>query len=262
MRPLMLALEDWRRALGQAALWSNLAVEDLRDRYRRTVLGLVWIVLAFALFVVVKILIFGQLATVSTEEFGIFVTLGFGLWSYINSMVMDGCTAYMHARPWILGTATPYPVFLLQAIYRNWIIFALTLLVMAFSLHWKPGPWTLDMMWSLPGLACYLFTSLWLSAILAPLCARYRDFHHAMQTGMRLVFFATPILWMPQQSGRLALIASWNPLSHFVAIVREPLLYDRLPVDSWAVVLAINAIGLMVGTVAYASTRRRVAHWV
>jgi hypothetical protein len=33
-------------------------------------------------------------------------------------------------------------------------------------------------------------------------------------------------------------------------------------VDSWLVVLSINALGLVAGVVVYATTRRRVAHWV
>ena len=58
------------------------------------------------------------------------------------------------------------------------------------------------------------------------------------------------------------MIAEANPLSHFVAIFRDPLMYNRIPVDSWWVVLATNVAGLAVGIAVYASTRRRVAHWV
>jgi len=83
-----------------------------------------------------------------------------------------------------------------------------------------------------------------------------------VQTSMRLIFFATPILWIPSSSGRLMVLAKINPISHFVAIVRDPLMYDRFPVDSWLVVLSINALGLVAGVVVYATTRRRVAHWV
>lgn len=258
----MSMLSDWRQGLALFPLWSALAIEDLRDRYRRTLLGLSWIIFSFALFVGVKVLVFGQLTAVPAAEFGLFVTLGFGLWTYINAMIMDGCTAYIHARPWILGTATPYPVFLLQAVLRNWIIFTLILLVMAASLYWKPTPWTPAMLWAIPGLGIYLITSLWLAAILAPLCARYRDFYHAVQTGMRLIFFATPILWMPASSGKLALIARLNPISHFVAIVRDPLMYDRVPADSWMLVLIVNAVGLLVGALIYAASRRRIPHWI
>ena len=209
-----------------------------------------------------KVFVFGQLATVSTAEFGIYVTLGFGLWTYINSMVMDACTAYMHSRPWILGTSTPYPVFLLQAVFRNWLVFSMILLVMAVALLWKTTPWTAVDFWVIPALLMYLITSLWLGAILAPLCARYRDLFHSVQTGMRLIFFATPILWMPDSSGQLMLIARLNPISHFVAIVRDPLMYNNFPQESWYVVLTINAIGVIAGIVIYSTTRSRVAHWV
>ena len=255
-------IDDWRKSLRLAPLWANLAMEDLRDRYRRTALGLVWIIMSFALFVLVKVFVFGQLASVSTAQFGLFVTLGFGLWTYINSMVIDACTAYMHSRPWILGTSTPYPVFLLQVVYRNWLIFSMILLVMAAALFWKETPWTAVSLWAIPALLIYLLTSLWLAAILAPLCARYRDLFHATQTGMRLIFFATPILWMPTGSGRLMMLAQANPISHFVAIVRDPLMYNRLPYDSWVIVLAINVAGLVAGVVTYVATRHRVAHWV
>lgn len=256
------AADDWARSTRMSSLWTNLALEDLRDRYRRTALGLFWIIVSFALFVLVKILVFGQLASVPAAEFGIFVTLGFGVWSYINSMVLDGCTAYMQARPWILGTATPYPVFLLQAVYRNVLVFAFILLVMGVALAWKTTPWRVQAFTALPALLAYLVTSVWMSAILAPLCARYRDLYHMVQTGMRLVFFATPILWMPAASGRLAMIAHANPLSHFVAIMRDPLLYNRIPMESWGIVVAINVVGILAAVVVYTATRRRVAHWV
>lgn len=256
------AVQDWSKSLRLLPLWTNLALEDLRDRYRRTALGLTWIFTSFALFVGVKVFVFGQLTKVSAAEFGIYVTLGFGLWTYINAMVVDACTAYMHSRPWILGTSTPYPVFLLQTVFRNWVAFALILLVMAASLAWKTTPWTWGSLTAIPALAIYILSSLWLAAIFAPLCARYRDLYHTVQTSMRLIFFATPILWMPSTSGRLAMLAHLNPIAHFVAIVREPLMYDRIPYESWTIVLAINAAGLVAGAIVYVATRKHVAHWV
>ena len=54
------AIGDWKRAILVPALWLNLALEDLRDRYRRTVLGVAWIAISFALFVGVKVLVFGR----------------------------------------------------------------------------------------------------------------------------------------------------------------------------------------------------------
>lgn len=256
------AVADWRTSFHRAPLWANLAVEDLRDRYRRTIFGLLWVVIAFTLFIAVKVVVFGQLTRVPMAEFGLFVSIGFGLWTYINAIVMDGCTAYMHARPWILGTSTPYPIYLLQAIFRNWLTFMLTMVVMAIALFWRPVPWSFAMLWAVPALIAYVLTSLWLMAVLAPLCVRHRDLHHALQTVMRLVFFATPILWMPSTNARLAAIAEWNPIAHFIAVARDPLMYNTVPIDSWIVVLAFNLVGIPLGLYVYARTRSNLVFWV
>lgn len=255
-------LGDWSQSLRRWRLWTALGHEDLQERYRRTLFGILWVVISFAVFVAVKVAIFGQLTAVSTAEFGLFVTIGFGLWSYISSMVTDGCAAYIQARPWILGTITPYPVFILQAIYRNCITFAMIMVVIVIALFFKHTPWTTTMLWSVPALLVYPLTSIWLTCLLAPLCARFRDMHHAIQTFMRLLFFATPILWMPSSNARLAEIARWNPMAHFVDLVRDPLLYNTVPWDSWGVVLAINIIGFPLGFLAYARSRPNVIFWV
>ena len=260
--PWSAAWRDWARAVRVPALWMNLAVEDLRERYRRTVLGVAWIAISFALFVGVKVFVFGQMASATMREFAIFLTIGFGGWTFFSAMVADACNAYLHSRAWILGTAVPYPVYLLQATLRNWLVFALILLVVAVALAWKPTPWTPAALSALPALAAYFVTSLWLCALLAPLCVRYPDLHHAVQTGMRLMFFITPILWMPGSSGVLAELARFNPMTHYLAILREPLLYDRIPVASWGIVVAINAAGVLAGSAVYATTCRKVAFWI
>ena len=262
MAGLAVALDDWKRALGMWRLWVALGHEDLLDRYRRTAFGLGWIIVSFALFVGVKVVVFGQMAGVTAREFGLFVTIGFGLWSFISAMVLDGCTAFLHARHWILGIALPQPVFLLQVLVRNLIVFASIVAVIAAVLAWQletlsPAAWTV-----LPALACYVLTSLWLSAVLAPACARYRDLNQLAQIAVRLLFFVTPILWMPGISERLELIAALNPVTHFIEVVRQPLMYGHVPSGSWAWVLAITALGLPAGAVVYASTRDRVVFWV
>lgn len=256
------AVADWKGALAMWRLWVALGHEDIIDRYRRSILGATWVVLSFILFVLVKISVFGQMASVSVEEFGLFVTIGFGLWSFISAMLVDGCAAFIHSRHWILGSATPYPVFILQALFRNVLIFAAMLVVMLAALVWKGNPWTVASLSVIPGLMMYVLTSLWLSAILAPLCARHRDAYHAIQTGVRLIFFVTPILWMPGLTPQLETIAALNPVTHFLEIVREPLLYGTVPWDSWRWVGLINLIGLPLGLLVYARTRSNLVFWV
>jgi ABC-type polysaccharide/polyol phosphate export permease len=256
------SISDWANALRTWRLWTALAREDLSDRYRRTVLGVSWLVTSFALFIAVYILVFGRGSGVSQAEYALYVTIGFGLWNFISGAVGDGCVAYSASGNWILGTSIPYPAFIFQTVYRNYLVFLLNLFVIAIALLWLKSEWSPAMLWALPGLLVYMITPLWLAAILAPLCARYRDGLHAVQTGMRLLFFATPILWLPTQRSQLALLAHYNPLSYFIDIVRVPLIYDAFPYTSWIVVLTINGVGLLAGAATYALTRHRVAYWL
>lgn len=264
-RTLRLATEsahDWLKAARMWRLWSALGFEDLIERYRRSYLGVTWLVASFALFILVYMLVFGQGSGLSTADYTLYVTIGFGLWSFMASVVGESCTAYTGSGNWIQGTAIPYPVFILQTLYRNWLVFLLTLAVIVGTLLWLGEHWEWDMLWALPALAVYVITPLWLMALLAPLCTRYHDLYHAVQTGMRLLFFATPILWLPTQREQLALMAHWNLLTYFIDIVRAPLQGEGVPVHSWMVVGIANAIGLVAGFITYMFTRNRIVYWL
>lgn len=256
------AAQDWLKALRMWRLWTALGMEDLSDRYRRTIFGISWVVGSFAIFVLVKVMVFGQMTSASFSEFAMFVALGFGLWSFISTTVLDCCTAYSSSSGWLLGTSIPYPVFFFQGIFRNWLVFALTLMVMLGFLIWKKDHWSLQMLWALPGFLAYAVAPIWLAAILAPLCLRFRDVNHAMQTVMRLLFFVTPILWLPGTTPQLEAIAHYNVITHFIEIIRQPLVYDRVPIGSWLVVVVVNVVGAVTGALTYAITRNRIAYWL
>lgn len=256
------SLQDWWKAIRMWRLWTSLAREDLSDRYRRTVFGVSWVLGSFALFILVYIVIFGQGSGVSQEQYTLYVAVGFALWGFISGVIADACVAYTASSHWMLGTSIPYPVYFLQSLYRDWLTFLLVMLVLAVLMVWRKETWTPEMLWAIPGLLTYCITPLWLAAILAPLCARYRDAIHGVQTILRVMFFVTPILWLPEQRTHLATIANYNILTHYIDIVRTPLIYDTFPYKSWIVVLAANAVGSVVGFFVYAMTRNRVVYWL
>lgn len=255
-------LVDWRNAFRLWRLWIALGDEDIRDRYRRTAIGALWIAASFAVFVAVKVAIFGRVMGNVTTDFGLFVTIGFGAWTFINAMVLDACTAYTASRHWILGVTLPYPVYILQVVYRNLKIFAWVLVVVLAAALVGGNASGLGLLAALAGLAIYPVTAMWLAVLLAPICARVQDVYHAIQTGMRLLFFITPILWMPSINATLGRIAEANPLTHFIRILREPLMHGTVPTESWAWVGAINIAGLVAAVVVYSRTRHKIVFWV
>ena len=118
-------------------------------------------------------------------------------------MVSDACGAYLHSHgSW--ERQCPIPSTLLQAALRNWMVRALVILVMAVALLWKPTPWTPAARLAIPARFAYFVTSVWLSALLAPLCLRYLDLLHAVQTGVADVLRHPDPSGCRGQNGRLA----------------------------------------------------------
>jgi ABC-2 type transport system permease protein len=54
----------------------------------------------------------------------------------------------------------------------------------------------------------------------------------------------------------------FNPLLHFIEIIRQPMLGDEQHLRHWVVVLVITGVGWVLTLVALRQYRSRIAYWV
>jgi len=85
---------------------------------------------------------------------------------------------------------------------------------------------------------------------------------HLVRAIMQVMFFLTPILYMPRQLGEKAAILDYNPFTHYLAIIREPIVYGTIPEKSWIIVGAITVIGWLFAFYLIKTRARNVAFWV
>jgi ABC-type polysaccharide/polyol phosphate export permease len=79
----------------------------------------------------------------------------------------------------------------------------------------------------------------------------------------RILFFTTPILWTySERTGLVKTLADINPFTHFVEIIRAPVIGDPLQPLSWAVVGAITLCGWTVTILTGDRMRKRLPFWV
>ena len=97
---------------------------------------------------------------------------------------------------------------------------------------------------------------------LGVISARYRDVMHFSATIMQVAYFLTPVLWIPPETGPRAIAAVVNPFSHYIAILREPLLDGTVPYFSWLVVLGCTLTLLLLSLVFFAVSRRKIVFWL
>jgi len=252
------ALKNLWAGLKRYNLWSRLALTDIQQIYKRTVFGMSWVAFSFALFVIVKIIIFGSITSVDTSYFAIWLTLGFWVWTFIIASIVDGCNGFVHARSWILGTNLPLSIYIYQTSVKCIIrfIFAMPVVIcLLIYFHWTPN---INWLWALLGFVALVANGLWAQIFFASVCVKYRDITHLVISFMQVMFFVTPILYVPEQLGDKAYLLNYNPFTHFLAVVRDPIIHGTTPMLAWQVVGAFTLIGWMIALLTFQRMGRHV----
>ncbi|MEM1087888.1 MAG: hypothetical protein AAGH90_09165, partial [Pseudomonadota bacterium] len=119
------ALMDLSKGFGRFGLSTSLAWEDLKDRYRRSVIGLIWIVFAFLGFIVIKALIFTSVFKGDEYDYFSHLVIGFAIFGFISASIPGGADVYATNKVWILSTDLPYTVYSNMLVIRSMIELAI-----------------------------------------------------------------------------------------------------------------------------------------
>lgn len=253
---------DLVRGFKRARLWSNLAGDDIRTRYMRSFAGISWIFISFAFFIFVKTVIFAAISNEDITFFAPYVTLGFFVWAFIRSTITEGCMTFIGARGWLQSEAVPLSTFVYRTVTRNLFItamHAIVVLVVLVGTRLTPTPtaWLI-----VPMSILIVLNAVWVTLFVGIIGTRFRDFIHLVSTMMRVMVFMTPIFWMPEQLGALWNVLIFNPVAHFIFVIRDPLQFGTIPTLSIIVVCSITVVGWLITLGAFAYARRRLIFWL
>ena len=261
-----LALADIMDGARAFHLWGLLGWHDILRRYRRSILGPFWLTISMGVLVAALGTLYGILLKVESADYVPFLALGFVVWTLISSVVTDGCTTFITAESIIKQTNLPLSVHVYRMVWRNFLIFvhnaAIFVIVAVLFAIW-PG-WT--GLLALPGLVFLCLNAVWVGLTLGIVSARFRDVPPIVGSIVRILFFVTPIIWMPElMPGRalmLAVVLDFNPFFHFVELVRAPLLGQTPGLTSWLAVSGVTLGGWLLAFALLRRYRRRIAYWV
>jgi lipopolysaccharide transport system permease protein len=95
------------------------------------------------------------------------------------------------------------------------------------------------------------------------LCARFRDVQHLIDATLRLVFFLTPIIWIPtDERGGRSIIVDFNPFYYMVEVIRTPIDHGEFPALALTVVFGLAIVSNLFGLGAFALFRRKLMYWI
>ena len=248
--------------------WLSLVRMDLRSRYRRSVLGIGWSLLQPIAMSGVLCLVFGALFPMNNaavagfpapwRAYAAYLLAGMGVWGFIQTSVLTGCTALIHNEPYIRQCPLPYGIYPLRTVMGTGVHFLISLASLAgLVCLLKGSAEPLAHLWAVLPAVPLLFLFCWgLATVAAFATVYFHDTSHLIEVGSQLFFFLTPIMYtndVLHQKGLGDLIAL-NPVVPFLELVRKPLV-EGVPADGGvylhAAALAAVAVGLGFGTIGW-----------
>ncbi|WOD14041.1 ABC transporter permease [Paraburkholderia kirstenboschensis] len=254
--------DDLKRLLNNVSVIGFMAWCDVRSRYKRTVLGPLWLTLGTLLGTAGLGYIWSELFRLDRSTFVPALTCGLIVWQFLSGCITEAPTTFNRQAGIIRNMDVPLSIHPVQMVTKHFInllhtapVFVVVAVLLAVPVGWNT-------LLVVPCLLLVILNLAWITFLLSILGARFRDLEYLIAAVMPLLMFLSPVMYRPNYlpiSGRLLWL---NPLSHLIEIVRYPLLGSAPPsFVVWTnVVMAV--VGWTLVLVLFHRVHSRIAFWI
>jgi ABC-type polysaccharide/polyol phosphate export permease len=259
-------LELARRPAPLAEVWrfrqliALLVMRELKVRYKRSLLGMLWTMLNPLLLMIVYTVVFTTILRAALPNFSIFLLAGLLPWLYFSTALMQGL---------VRKVRVPQAVFPLSVVGSNLVNFTLSFVPLFLVMLAIRQPFTPALLFlPLAALILTLFCA-GVTLLFATATVFFRDVRHLTEVALQMLLYLSPVLYDLQQLGEhhswwfslFRLELKVNPLSYLVPLVRDPVYYGRLPsLGVVGIALACALAALLAGFAVFTRLEPRHIH--
>lgn len=243
-------------------LWSMMGVNDIRQRYRNSVLGPLWLASGLGITIIGISLLYSQIMHVPFTEFAPFLTAGLMVWTFISALAVESCHGYYSSEGLIKSLQIPYFVYVFRVVCRNAIVLAhnIVVLLIVFAVFGKIMD--IQVPEALAGFVLLILFSVGLCATFSALGTLFKDFSQIVAQLFQLLVFLTPVFWMPSALTHRREFLHYNPFFYLIEVIREPLLGQTPVPNLWIGAVGVTLASLVVGFISYAVSRKSVVFYL
>jgi ABC-2 type transport system permease protein len=242
--------------------WYYGGLHDVRQRYRRSVIGPFWLTLLMAAQLAGISLLFSHIMKQETASYVPYLAAGFVTWAFISGCLIESGSVFIASASAIKNIRMPLLNFVLRHIWFHLIVLAHNAIVLVivgvlFRTYLTPS-----LGWLLVGLPLLVINIVWMTVALAYLSARFRDIPMIVGALMSFTFMITPIFWRVDQLPERYPLVHFNPFFHLLELVRGPLLGTGLDRESLLFCAVLALLGWAFAAFLFGRARRNVPFWV
>ena len=260
--PRAAAWGDLVEGVSKTWMWSAMAMQDIKVRYRGSLLGPFWLTISMVIMIAAMGLIYARMFNMEIASYLPYLTVGLVIWNFVSTVITEGCQTFLSSQNIITQVRMPFSVHAWRNVYRNLIVLAHNTVIIPLVLIMFSVPVSWQAIFILPALVILTINGVWVSILLGMISARYRDFAPIVASFVQVLFFITPIFWPPEAVGVWKQALPLNPLFAAIDVVRAPLLGTTPFALSWVVLLIVTVVGCLGTFALFVKFRPRIAYWI
>lgn len=227
----------------------ELVARDVKIKYRKSVLGVLWTLLNPLLMMLILSIVFSNLFRFDVENYSLYLLAGQILFNFFNESTTGAMTAILGNSALIKKVYIPKYLFVVSRIASSSInilsSFCALILVMLFTrteLHFS-------MFLVVIPLAYLIIFSLGVGLVLSAITVKFRDVMHLYTVFLTGLMYLTPIIYpismLPEWVKK---IVNLNPLTGILNIFRNVVIYNTIPtVGEFIISLVVVCLTLVLG---------------
>lgn len=218
----------------------HLTFSDLRSRFRRSYLGIFWLVLQPLMLTVIMGVVLSYVFAQSFRFFSVYVFIGIVIWDFITQSVNLGASSLLNAEGYLKQKKTPIVIFPIKSAFHAAVSFLIAFMgIVIFELVVLPSAISITWLLAIPAFIMTLLICVPIAIMSSITAIKFRDFPQAIILLLQIIWYVSPVFIMKDVFDRpyLREWTSINPVAAILDAFRTPMMEGAIPsFHSYAVI--------------------------
>lgn len=252
-----------------AVILTSMVVKNVKNQYRRSVLGILWTVLNPLLTMLVMAFVFSSIfgRNAIAMDYPVYVLSGNVVFSLFRGATTAALPSMVDNYDLLTKTRVPYSVFPVSQVFSAVVtfLFSLIALVIVMLVRMRAGVQffaTMPMI-LFPWLPSITLFSAGIALVLCSIYVRFRDIKHLYSVLLTLWMYLTPVFYsVTILPGYVQDILKFNPMMHYLEYFREVLVGI---VPSWqehVICYGMGLVSVLFGWLVFRSQRKKFVLYI
>jgi len=243
----------WQAFLKYRHLLKNLIRRDLKVKYRRSALGILWSMLNPLLMMMILSAVFSYMFKSAIENYPVYLMTGQLVFSFFNESTTTAMTSVLSAAPLIKKVYIPKYIFPMEKVLFSLVNTIFTGMALLVVMLYYNVSFSITLI-CVPAIMLTLTVfNLGVGLFLSAFAVFFRDIIHLYGVLTMALMYFTPIIYpvseLPQFMRSMVII---NPLYWYVETMRDVMISGMLPtLNQWIACFSCAIISIIIGVVAF-----------